>query len=322
MCFIMGAKLKFLMKEVITMTTTEKLAIAKALMEEFSEAKKPSKSADAMTWCEEGIDKILSAYNDLKGTDAASKDVGEVYARIDALKAAYNEASCSNHMEKIKSQQQGSMMYAINNPHYRTIKIKKGTKNNGFQESKDTADRRIDLLKLQEFCGGTAGGFGADIKWIMTMTDTWIDFQARGVIDGISEEITAAEISATKTGSKMSDDDAKKQIMASRISKVLTPHFGKEYADKVAADGGISNGTLEKMLRKTVSQMLGDGEENKKYLPKMVDARYIVKVYAKRSRREENTVEYPKFKEFADIIMDILRNKVCGIEYKDITRTK
>lgn len=303
------------------MTTTEKLAIAKALMEEFSEAKKPSKSADAMTWCEAGIDKILSAYNDLKGTDAASKDVGEVYARIDALKAAYNESSCVHHMEEIKSQQ-GSMMYTINHPRYKIVKIKKGTKNSGFKESKDSADRRIDLLKLNEFCGGTAGGFGADMKWVMTMTDTWTTFQAWGVIDGISEEITAAEISATKADSKMSDDDAKKQIMASRISKALTPHFGKEYADKVAADGGISNGTLEKMLRKTVAQMIGSSEEMKQYMPRMRDVRYILKVYAKRSRKQENTTEYPKFKEFADMIMDILRNKVCGVEYKDITRTK
>lgn len=303
------------------MTTTEKLAIAKALMEEFSEAKKPSKSADAMTWCEAGIDKILSAYNDLKGTDAASKDVGEVYARIDALKVAYNEAACVHHMEEIKGQQ-NSMMYTINNPHFKIIKVKHGNKKNGFKESKDKADRRVDLLKLQEFCGGTAGGFGADMKWIMTMTDTWIYFQTRGVIDGISEEITAAEISATKADSKMSDDDAKKQIMASRISKALTPHFGKEYADKVAADGGISNGTLEKMLRKTVAQMLGSNEEMKQYMPRMRDVRYILKVYAKRSKKEENTVDYTKFREFADMIMDILRNKVCGVEYKDITRTK
>lgn len=301
------------------MTTQEKVAIALALVKEYAPEKKPSNAADAMTWCESGVDKILSAYNDLKGTDAASKDVGEVYARIDALKAAYNEAACSHHMEEIKSQQD-SMMYAINHPHYRTIKIRKGTKNNGFQESKDTADRRVDLLKLQEFCGGTAGGFGANMKWVTTMTDTWIAFQARGVIDGISEEITAAEISATKADSNISDDEASKKIMAARISKVLTPHFGKEYADQVAADGGISNGALEKMLRKTVSQMIG--EENKRYLPKMMEVRYIIKVYAKRSRKEENVIEYPKFKEFADMIMDILRNKVCGVEYKDVTRTK
>lgn len=304
------------------MTTTEKMALALTLVKEYAPENKPDNEIEAITWSEAGIDKILAAYNELKGTDAPAKELGEVYHRIEALRDIYNQAACEKHMKDVKQQHDG-MMWVINNPHYRIIKIKHGKQADDFKEIKEKADRRVDLLKLKKFCGEK---FGADATWAAKLHQAWLVFQARGVLDTVSEEVTPEEIKAAKVGG-MSDDDAKKKVIGERFGKALKTFDQCDFVKRIdnMYQGGVSlmsNGRLEEFIVATVKAMIGDSEENKKYMPRLKDVRYILKVYTKRSRKDENTVEYVKEREFSDIIMDILRCRVCGIEYTDRVNVK
>lgn len=315
----------------VTMTTAAKLVLAQTLVKEYAEENKPVRNFAAMKWAEEGVDKILEHYNELKGTDVAAKDLGEVFQHIETLRDIYNKASRNAYMITV-SQQDDAMMFVINNPHYPIIKIQKGRKSNGFKESKEASSRRIDLLDLNNFCNhnnvwnSTSKTIGATGSWVSAMVRVWYLFQARGVIDTISAEYTETDIAAEKAkakdGEKISDAEAKKRINAARIHKAVMLNFGESLANEISKIGCVSNTMLEKELRKMAVEMLGDTEERKKYLPKLTDVRYILKVCAKRSKKEENTVEYVKLHEFSDIIMDVLRCRVCGVEYKDVTHTK
>lgn len=305
------------------MTTTEKMAIAQALIQEYALDKKPTGDAEVIAWCSAGFDKILAAYNDVKGTDASAKEVGEVFKHIETLRDEYNKASRDKHYKDIKGKSE-SMMYAINNPHYKTIKIVHGKKNDNFKELRGEADKRIDLLKVNELCKGT---FGAKSSWAAELHKTWLAFLARGVVETVNEEVKPEEIQAVKAGKKMSDEKAKQEIVGERFSIALKDFeqcdFVKSIDNKYQRGINLlSNSKLEEFLVNTVKAMIGDSEEMKQYMPRLRDVRYILKVYAKRSRKQENGIEYVKEKEFADMIMDILRCKVCGIDYTDIIKIK
>lgn len=306
----------------MTETTTKKLAVAVALLAEYEENKKPTGEVETIAWADDGVNKLLSTYNDLKNSDAPADEVGKVYARLTELRDVYNDAVKEKHYKDIKGKSD-AMMYAIHNPHYRIIKIKHGTKKDNFKELREMADKRIDLLKLNEMCKGS---FGAKQSWVAELHKAWLALLARGKLETLKEEVTAAEIQAVKTANaskKMSDEKAKQEVLGERFSAALKEFEQVDFIKKVdnkyqLGIDILSNKKLEELLVSTVKAMVGDGEETKPYMPRLRDVRYLLKVYAKRSKKKENGVEYIKEKEFADILMDMLRCNVCGIDYEDI----
>lgn len=303
----------------MTETTTKKLAVAVALLAEYEENKKPTGEVETIAWADDGVNKLLSTYNDLKNSDAPADEVGKVYARLTELRDVYNDAVKEKHYKDIKGKSD-AMMFAIHNPHYRIIKIKHGSKKDNFKELREMADKRIDLLKLNEMCKGS---FGAKQSWVAELHKAWLALLARGKLETLSEEVKPEEIQAVKAGKKMSDEKAKQEILGERFSAALKEFeqcdFVKSVDNKYQMGINLlSNGKLEERLVNTVKAMIGDSEETKPYMPRLRDVRYLLKVYAKRSKKKENGIEYIKEKEFADILMDMLRCNVCGIDYEDI----
>lgn len=296
-------------------------ASAKAFLTTYDLASLPKSNREALVWLTNGITDGILAFNAIQGTDISVSVSNDVDSRLNDLRSKYNGISKAIYIENIRqisSDPLKAMMAAIHNPFYETISIVDVPMEG--QSSKiepRIVNKRIGLLDLSK----KIKNIGKNSTWTSKLTKAWLMFLSRGIIEVVEKDIAPDNIAAAhkaEWAQGMTDDDIKREIVARRYESALSKmesNISNQIITQYRAGNFIlSNNHLEKILKDLFVDMIDLGESNKQYSPKMADVRHIRQLFFK-AGKAENQVKSCKENQFANLVMDVLRYRVEGVEY-------
>lgn len=296
-------------------------ASAKVFLASYDLSNLPKDNRAALVWLTQGITEGLLSYNAIQGTDISVSVSNDVDKRLDDLKGKYNGISKAIYLEDIRqisSDPLKAMMTAIHNPFYETISIVDiPVEGQPPKREARPVKKRIGLLDLDK----KIKNIGKNSTWTSKLKKAWLMFLSRGIIEIVEKDVKSENLEAARKADwaqGMSDDDIRREIVARRYESALTKmegtvtnHIVSEYR---AGNFVLSNSALEKILKDLFVDIIDLGEANKQYAPKMADVRHIKQLFFK-AGKVENQVKHCKETQFANLIMDVLRCRVEGVEY-------
>lgn len=296
-------------------------ALAKVFLANYDLSSLPKDNREALVWLTQGIADGLLAYNAIQGTDVSISVSNSVDTRLNDLRGKYNGISKAIYLEDIRqisSDPLKAMMTAIHNPFYETISIVDiPVEGQPPKRESRSAKKRIGLLDLDK----KIKNIGKNSTWTSKLNKAWLMFLSRGIIEVVETDVKPENLEAARKAAwaqGMNDDTIRREIVARRYESALekmdstvTNHIISEYR---AGNFVLDNKSLEKILKDLFVDIIDLGEANKQYAPKMADVRHIKQLFFK-AGKVENQVKHCKETQFANLIMDVLRCRVEGIEY-------
>lgn len=296
-------------------------ASAKAFLTSYDMANMPKDNGQALTWLTQGIAEGLLAYNAIQGTDISVSVSNDVDNRLNDLRGKYNGVSKAIYIENIRqisSDPLKAMMTAIHDPFYGTISIVDIPVEGQLPKREARpVKKRIGLLDLDK----KIKNIGKNSTWTSNLKKAWLMFLSRGIIEVVETDVKSENLEAARKADwaqGMNDNDIRREIVARRYESALakmdstvTNHIISEYR---AGNFVLDNKSLEKILKDLFVDIIDLGEANKQYAPKMADVRHIKQLFFK-AGKVENQVKHCKETQFANLIMDVLRCRVEGVEY-------
>lgn len=295
-------------------------ASAKAFLATYDISGLPKDNREALVWLAQGISDGILAYNAIQGTDVSVSVSNEVDNRLNDLRGKYNGVSKAIYIEDIRqiADPLKAMMTAIHNPFYETISIVDIPVEGQLSKRESrSAKKRIGLLDLDK----KIKNIGKNSTWTSKLNKAWLMFLSRGIIEAVETDVKPDNIEAARKADwaqGMSDDDIKREIVARRyetaLAKMESNTSNRIITQYRAGNFVLDNSSLEKILKDLFVDMIDLGESNKQYSPKMADVRHIKQLFFK-AGKVENQVKHCKENQFANLIMDVLRCRVEGVEY-------
>lgn len=295
-------------------------ALAKVFLANYDLSSLPKDNREALVWLTQGIADGLLAYNAIQGTDVSISVSNSVDTRLNDLRGKYNGVSKAIYIENIRqiSDPLKAMMTAIHSPFYETISIVDiPVEGQSPKRESRPVKKRIGLLDLSK----KIKNIGKNSTWTAKLTKAWLMFLSRGIIEVVETDVKSENLEAARNADwaqGMNDDGIRREIVARRYESALTKmestvtnHIVSEYR---AGNFVLSNSALEKILKDLFVDIIDLGEANKQYAPKMADVRHIRQLFFK-AGKAENQVKACKETQFANLIMDVLRYRVEGVEY-------
>lgn len=271
--------------------------IMKAYFEKYSTEKTPEATDEAKIYLVTAIEDGVKLYNSLISSDEAkAEDTVKVFKAIKSFEDKYNSLSKDEYMRDKKVAPEGAMMAAIKDPTYAAVRVRNAKDDDGNPKlANDTVNKTINLIALHKFCGG----IGVDTGWVNSAKKLWMLLIARGVFEKLP-------------------DDASEETIKNALTSFVDCDFMKTTAKMKALGKSLTSNTkiLEK-LAELINRMIGED-----FKPLTNDVRFILQTYCQKDRRNEATVKYCTEKGFADILLDVCRRMVCGIQYKDSFKLK
>lgn len=322
MCFIMGRKLKFLMKEGFTMSE-EKNEVAQATTENEVKAnlikqaqefagvygvdQQPTTGSigrtvtheDTMKWCMHSIEQGISLMNEIH-RNVPDYNLAKMMDELKKLGKEYNNAAAFAHYAKCRAFD-NPIMGAIEHPTYLTTKISEVFNKEGEDRYKvEMVNKGIDLVTLHDKCKDVKK-CGENDLWIYNMGTILMLMIVRGIKEKFPDNTDAAKAEALKTFNE-----------TYKIKKIVE---GLE----IEGEDETSVGKLTKALREMITMMIGEEYGNKAH---KADVRFLYQVYCMGDRRNDDTVKYLSEKEFSKKILAVLRRIVKNEQYKDSYKKK
>lgn len=178
------------------------------------------------------------------------------------------------------------MMAAVQRPFYEVIVVKedKPEGQSYATHSVDTKSRQIDLIKLDKHCGG----IGLNKNWVYTAQK----------INSLLCAKVAGDIIKDKGGRANAIKSISDSFRMADIARQID--MGKD---------PTSNTQILKTLQRVITEMIGDT-----YKAKSQDVRYLLYVYAKKSRKAL-TLQVSNNTKFVSILLDICHGIVMEKDY-------